>query len=130
MDIKRKDEWCERHEKNGLKSLFLPLNILLCFLSLYLVLLSNLIQYFTPNGHSSISFLLIVVSIHFVPAKGPILTFLFFNFLMNFDYHIKFRMCFWSIKCQNMKTNKEIVLCKTMPNNPNKSIYDCFFFQK
>ena len=32
--------------------------------------------------------------------------------------------------CQNMKTNNELVLCQTMPNNPNKSIYDRFFFQK
>jgi len=29
-----------------------------------------------------------------------------------------------------MKTNNELVLCQTMPNNPNKSIYDRFFFQK
>jgi len=32
--------------------------------------------------------------------------------------------------CQNIKTNNEIVLCQTMPNNPNKSVYDHFFFQK
>jgi len=29
-----------------------------------------------------------------------------------------------------MKTDNEIVLCQTMPNNPNKSIYDHFIFQK
>jgi len=29
-----------------------------------------------------------------------------------------------------MKTENEFALCQTMPNNPNKSIYDRFFFQK
>jgi len=29
-----------------------------------------------------------------------------------------------------MKTNKEIVLCQTLPSKPDISIYDRFFFQK
>jgi len=41
---------------------------------------------------------------------------------MNFDCHIKYRM--YSVKCQNMESNNEIMSCQNMPNNPNKSIYD------